>query len=444
MGRQSARMYFDKEDHKEVYYNGNYHKAMYLTDFLGNADLIWQKLGEDSEFEMKVVDYMADYRNGNKLEAFGDGYVSFDITGYNDSPYTIDWGDGTVEQNTMSHIYPTSNGTEYVVKIKGKVKTFRAYRSISNIVNASIFSCVVEILTPLLRSMSVTEYSEEKGQVPNLLSMFSWCYLLKKIPRNLFEKIIDFENINASGMFSYSGLEDIPQLLFVGAKNWQIDSIFSNCNNLVTINPSVFISGKYRTSSNRGIFENCKNLKYVYDYPEGVTPYFVGTPLEIIDCRFVGIESAENAFSGLSTLKQIGKDLFIGSPGITTFERCFYNCSLLREIPIGLFDGQESATNFEECFMGNTNVKSIPKDLFEDCYGAKNFIGCFRNSGITTVPLTLFDGRASGSTFRYTFSGCQQITSAVPDLWNYSNDGTECYYGCVNATNYNEIPNDWK
>lgn len=40
MGRQSSRIYYQECDHKDIYFQGNYHKAMYL----GN-ELIWEKKG---------------------------------------------------------------------------------------------------------------------------------------------------------------------------------------------------------------------------------------------------------------------------------------------------------------------------------------------------------------------------------------------------------------
>ena len=39
MGKQSARMYFRGKDHKEIYYQGHYHDAMYI-----GSTLVWEKL----------------------------------------------------------------------------------------------------------------------------------------------------------------------------------------------------------------------------------------------------------------------------------------------------------------------------------------------------------------------------------------------------------------
>ena len=46
MGRQSARIFFQGKDHKEIYFNGHYHDKMYLTDSVGHAALVWEKIRE--------------------------------------------------------------------------------------------------------------------------------------------------------------------------------------------------------------------------------------------------------------------------------------------------------------------------------------------------------------------------------------------------------------
>lgn len=51
MGRQSSRIYLLGGDHKEVYYDGCYHKQMYLSDKEGKLTLVWEKLEEAVEEE---------------------------------------------------------------------------------------------------------------------------------------------------------------------------------------------------------------------------------------------------------------------------------------------------------------------------------------------------------------------------------------------------------
>jgi hypothetical protein len=62
------------------------------------------------------------------------------------------------------------------------------------------------------------------------------------------------------------------------------------------------------------------------------------------------------------------------------------------------------------------------------------------------VPSGLFTNNTSVTTFQRTFYLCTTITSAVPTLWvSYpSVTHTQCFVNCTNASNYADIPTDWK
>lgn len=63
MGRQSSRLYFQGKDHKDIYFNGHYHDAMYLSDSEGNVTLVWEKMKDNIEIVNILVDRLA-YLNG--------------------------------------------------------------------------------------------------------------------------------------------------------------------------------------------------------------------------------------------------------------------------------------------------------------------------------------------------------------------------------------------
>jgi len=51
--------------------------------------------------------------------------------------------------------------------------------------------------------------------------------------------------------------------------------------------------------------------------------------------------------------------------------------------------------------------------------------------------------------FNDTFNGCSSLTSDVPELWDttkWPNVDLHkmCFYGCDSASNYSDIPDDWK
>lgn len=58
MGRQSSRLYFRGKDHKDIYYNGHYHDAMYLSDGEGNLTLVWEKLKGELIPYISMVSYV--------------------------------------------------------------------------------------------------------------------------------------------------------------------------------------------------------------------------------------------------------------------------------------------------------------------------------------------------------------------------------------------------
>lgn len=439
MGRQSSRLWFGR-DHKDIFYNGNYHDAMYLTDKNASAELVWQKLKDDDYFAIRVVDYMADYETGELPTGGEMGFVAFEMYRMSGFSYTIDWGDGSVTENTFSHTYPTKNGTEYTVKIYGD-----AFRFIGSTVYVDkICSCITEILTPIKRGMTTQNYDLESG-TPSYSAMFSYCPLLRQIPVELFDNVKDYEMVLCNGMFQFCGLENVPIGLFNGVKNWVISGFYLGCNNLVTIPYGAFAGGTFYRGYSDRVFEQCSNLIFVYDYPEGSLPTFEGTQVEVVDCYLKNVTNANSLFNGLTTLKTISNKLFQFCPDLESLDSCFRGCTSLRAIPVGLFDGLEKVTNYDYCFYGCDSIKEIPSDLFEDSYSANSFAQTFmRCYGLTEIPLNLFVSCAENSNFNGTFMGCENITSSVPELWNYTDNGNQCYNGCINASNYDDIPDDWK
>ena len=466
MGRQSARMYFNGADHKEVYFNGSYHDAMYLTDSNANAELIWQKLQDSDYFSVRVIDYMVDYESGEMPSGGVGGYVAFNISTNKGQAYTIDWGDGTVTKNRNNHTYATGNGTRYTVKIYGESFQFSAPTAYAN----KICTCITEILTPIKRGMSVNSYDYE-NDVPSFASMFAYCSLLREIPEDLFKNVKDYEMVNCSGMFQYCGLSDIPTGLFSGVKNWMIGGFYIGCNGLLSIPHGAFTGGGFYPESSSRVFEQCANLRFVYDYPEGSLPTFTGTKVEVVDCFFKNVSNVNGLFNGLTTLTTVSDKLFKYCPEITSATYLFNDCANLKGIPEGLFDGLDLLEDVRYCFYGCSSVNSVPHDLFHDCYSITNFMMCFQgtnieeipsdlfasingsqinfastfqNTPIRAIPLGLFDGCKEDSNFQSTFMGCSDVVSNVPDLWNYSDNGWRCYNGCTNASNYDEIPDRWK
>ncbi|MDR3091982.1 MAG: hypothetical protein LBU36_07365 [Clostridiales bacterium] len=133
-----------------------------------------------------------------------------------------------------------------------------------------------------------------------------------------------------------------------------------------------------------------------------------------------GADRLTSAFYACAALTMLPPDLLKGAGGVRQFNNAFAGCAGLTEIPAGFFDGCVSAEVMFCVFMNCAGLKSIPPGLFANLPGITDFTGAFL--------------------------GCSGITGPVPRLWN-SHPGAEhvqTFLGCVNASNYDEIPAGWK
>lgn len=329
MGRQSSRIFFNTKDHKDIYFNGYYHKAMYITDSECNLTLVWEKLPEET-FEFWIQDTMINAYGETSIR-FQNGEVELYIRGVYEESLTIDWGDGTVSRygfpyHSIRHTYPTSDFTEYLVKVYGKIIRF----------NATSFDegCITQMTTPL--PSTITDFSFYRAKS------------LRKICDYFFSALKDTD-IKSGFTFSGTGLKEVPSFIFSGLEDINIGGCFSDCKDLDFVSSSAFFGGSYLNGI--GLFSGCENLKLI--------------PSTLFTQGF------ENAVS---------------------FDYCFANASGLTEIPINLFHNCDSAKSFNE-----------------------------------------------------TFYWCSNVTTAVPELWTIQDAvGDDCYFNCVRAENYWEIPTTWR
>lgn len=114
---------------------------------------------------------------------------------------------------------------------------------------------------------------------------------------------------------------------------------------------------------------------------------------------------------------------------------------------------------FLQCFANCSNLYNIPENLFDNNIDALSFDGVFSGCwGLKSIPQKLFSKNKKANVFAYCFSGCSAITGEVPIDENgiklyertsengYVNDiiGTNCFTGCLNLSDYSEIPDNWK
>ena len=174
---------------------------------------------------------------------------------------------------------------------------------------------------------------------------------------------------------------------------------------------------------------------------------------EFVDC-----------FSDCVSLTSLPDGLFAKNTKVKSFSGCFSGCTALKEIPYGLFDTNTEVTSFTRTFSGCTALKSAPKLLFAKNLLATNFFQCFK--GCTSMCLNehIFcevnpfnkSSRFADKTMNFSscFENCCSDSSIeattggrAPSLWEYTM-GTEsiyanCFSGCTNASNYENVPPEW-
>lgn len=194
-----------------------------------------------------------------------------------------------------------------------------------------------------------------------------------------------------------------------------------------------------------GLFENCvssTNFTSCFEECTSLTKIPKGL--------FRNCLKAQNfisCFRNCNKLIEIEEEIFAGCVSAEYFSDCFSNCYNLAEMAEGMFLECVSAKYFDSTFSNCTALHgSIPQGLFDDCTEVESFKQCFYRTKIVEIPKDLFDKCTKVKDFSLTFSYCSNITSSVPELWNRTNieEYTDCYYGCTNAANYADIPDDWK
>lgn len=337
MGRQSARLINRGMDHKDIFFNGYYHKQMWITDKDANPTLLWEKLVNKKVFSFTVRDTMT-----STLGAIPPpGKIVMNIvTPYKATPMVIDWGDGTTETTNGStyffHEFPTSDNSLYTVNIH--------YESLASFAGSIFYSgnyvsAIEEILTPL----PILESKIDESAVA-LGNIFASAKSLKRVCPGFFDNYLDFNIlINAISMFSNSGLEEVPQEFSRGAKNIRIDYMFLDCYSLRYVDPTAFLKSELRRECS-SVFMNCTSLKEL----PGVL--FVSNNSMIFD----------NLCNGCNSLEYVPETFFDFCPNVFSVTKAFYGCySITSKVPQLWEREWVGSRYYEECYRS--------------CYNAENY-----------------------------------------------------------------------
>ena len=268
MGRQSARLYFQGKDHKDIYFNGHYHDQMYLSDGEGNATLVWEKIKEP-------------------VEPPKEGIFNFLIMPTNTFVFMvqgsvhIDWGDGESSDfedvgilRTCRHSYAKS--AKFMVQIRGDIQDIKFWGFFKT-------NVLIEILTKLPKTMEkVTDLSDlfkdntnleripaglfdNCPNVESFHSTFGGCSNIKEIPKGLFDNCPEAVQFRRT-FYCCRGLTSIPSNIFADSINMSIfTETFCDCSNLTYI-PGGLFDGRPNVESFEQTFNSCDNV--VSNVPE--------------------------------------------------------------------------------------------------------------------------------------------------------------------------------
>ena len=329
MGRQSARLYFQGKDHKDIYFNGHYHDRMYLSDGEGNVTLVWEKIKEPVEppkegiFKFLIM----------PIDTF-----KFGVQG----SMHIDWGDGESSDfesmetlRTCRHSYTKS--AKFMVQIRGDIQNIKFYGGYDYLPDD-----LIEVLTKLPKTME---------KITQIGGLFLGNTNLERIPAGLFDNCPNIKKFD----YTFSGcssLERIPAGLFDNCPNTEsFYSTFDECSNIKEIP--------------KGLFKNCPEavqFQQTFSICSGLT----SIPSDIF-ADSINMSIFAETFYDCFNLTYIPSGLFDGRPNVESFKRTFAYCrNVVSNVP-ELWKTHGSTKEHAACFNGcdkAENFKDIPASWY--------------------------------------------------------------------------------
>jgi hypothetical protein len=148
--------------------------------------------------------------------------------------------------------------------------------------------------------------------------------------------------------------------------------------------------------------------------------------------------------TNLSSLPVDGLNNAILHEGLSTVKRfdSTFRQTGITSIPIGLFDYATNATSFTDTFLFCQGLVGnfIPSGLFDNAISATNFSGTFNAClRLTTIPSGLFDNNTQVTNFSAVFRNCRQLSSIPAQLFT-NNQSVTTFANAFNmATTSNSL-----
>lgn len=277
------------------------------------------------------------------------------------------------------------------------------------------------------------------------------------------------ERLSSDQMPVVNGIREVKQWGDLGLR--EMNYAFYGCSQLKSI-ASDKLGCFANVSYIYAAFSRCVSLESV---PEDLFAY----------CS--NVTEMNELFSYCKALKTVPEKLFwnctkvtsmwnlFTESGITTIpERLFEHCTKLNNlssvfnrtpitsIPVGLFSACTELTNTSSAFSDCRNLETIPEGLFAHCKYLKHVQSMFSNSGIKSVPVSIFDPCIYLVSVSWCFSGLYDWNgetpytlingkkvhlyerSLYPDYFDTPYDYQYCFTGCGQIKDYESVPSTWK
>ncbi len=182
----------------------------------------------------------------------------------------------------------------------------------------------------------------------------------------------------------------------------------------------------------------------------------------VLDWGETGLEDMTSAFKGCGALEEIA------APGQATFAnvesfRSAFKGTALRTLPPNLFESATGTRELNETFMDCTFLTSLPEVLLSPLTGLERMVSTFAGcSSLTAIPAPFFDSNRSLNAMEGVFMNCSALAgespytetggarihlyerSLRPDLFAPIDRTYLCFFGCLNLSDYDKIPQNWK
>jgi len=322
--------------------------------------------------------------------------------------FTVDWGDGVVENlvggtsyHTHAYDFNTLTGSaidrgykQAIITVTPQAGQTLTIMMLSGTLPSGALTTWLDVastgidvypgVTPLLEKVTIVG----PLAATSISRLFAGCQALQSVSMNT-TGVTDF-----AGLFGGCSLMKTPPMLDT-SQGTSFSGMFSGCANLVTL-------PQYDTAQGLDLsymFGGCSSLQTI----------------PLLDTTKA--TSAANMFNGAGSLQTIPQ---LDTSSVTTFDSMFSACDALTEIP--LLD-TSSGTTFNGMFASSKSLTTIPLlDTSKGVNFAGMFLGC---SNLTHIPLL---NTALGQTFGSMFSECFML--AYIPLLNTANalDITSMFY----------------